>query len=366
MKVNFLNLQRINRRYEPELSEIASRVISSGWYILGNEVEAFEGEFSEYCGVNYSVGVGNGLEAIHLALLALGVGPGDEVIVPANTYIASWLPVSYVGAKIVPVEPSPETFNICWQDVARRVTEKTKAIIVVHLYGRAVDISEVRAAIGSDTIAIIEDCAQAHGATVNGQKVGSLGDIAAFSFYPGKNLGALGDGGCVTTNRPDLADEVRVLRNYGSKEKYVNEIVGYNSRLDELQAALLRHKLLYLDGDNERRIEIAERYIREISSPNIEVPSSSEYGGHVWHLFTVQTDHREQLHRYLKDAGIGTMIHYPIPPHLQQAYSHLGFGVGDFPVTERIHGATISLPVGPDMTDFEVSYVIDVINGFQV
>ena len=366
MKVDFLNLQRINLRHKDELADAASRVINSGWYILGGEVEKFEKEFAEYCGVDFAVGVGNGLDAIHMALLALGVGPGDEVIVPANTYIATWLPVSYVGATIVPVEPCPVSYNICPKLVANKVTDKTKAIIVVHLYGRASNVSDIRSAVYSDNIAIIEDCAQAHGAKVNGERVGSLGDIAAFSFYPGKNLGALGDGGCITTNVESLADRVKALRNYGSSEKYVNDVIGYNTRLDELQAALLRQKLIYLDDDNQRRSEIAEHYIQNITSPHIKTPTSSKGGEHVWHLFTVQTEYRRQLQDHLKDAGIGTMVHYPIPPHMQAAYAHLGFGVGDFPVTEKIHHQTMSLPLGPDMTDHEVSYVIDSLNGFEL
>ena len=364
MNVKFLDLQRVNSRYGDELVEATRSVIQSGWYILGDEVNCFENEFAEFCGVAECVGVGNGLEAIHLALVALGVGPGDEVIVPANTYIATWLAVTYVGATIVPVDPDPLTLNLSFEAIEQRITPKTKAVIAVHLYGRCVDVPRLRSVLGGREISIIEDAAQAHGASIDGKMVGSLGDVAAFSFYPGKNLGALGDAGCVTTNSSVLAKKIRTLRNYGSSKKYLNETIGFNSRLDELQAAILRVKLRYLDDDNLRRNYISERYRNEIISSRISHPPTAPVGEHVWHLYTVFCEDREALITHLTNNGVGSMVHYPIPPHLQEAYRHLNFVAGDFPITEQIHLNTVSLPLGPDMTDDEISCVIKVVNSF--
>jgi dTDP-4-amino-4,6-dideoxygalactose transaminase len=359
MKIPFLDLNAPYLDLKEELDAAYSRVMESGWYILGPEVEAFEREFANYCGVKHCIGVGNGLDALHLILRAMDIGPGDEVIVPSNTYVATWLAVTHAGATPVPVEPDERTYNIDPSLIEAAVTERTKAILPVHLYGQPADMDPINAVAKKHGLKVVEDCAQAHGALYKGRKVGGLGDAAGFSFYPGKNLGALGDGGAVTTNDPVLADRIRVLRNYGSQVKYHNEVVGYNSRLDELQAALLRVKLAKLDEWNDRRKQVAAEYLLGISGhPNLILPHVPEWAAPVWHLFVVRCSQRDALQMSLTKTGIGTMIHYPIPPHLQDAYVVLGMKKGDLPIAEQIAKEILSLPMGPHLEHAELSEVL--------
>lgn len=356
--VSFLDLKSINLQHEAELKAAFDRVLNSGWYILGQEVNSFEKEFSEYCDVENTIGVSNGLDALHLILRGYGIGQGDEVIVPSNTYIASWLAVTYAGATPVPVEPVESTYNIDPSKIEAAITSRTKAIMVVHLYGQAVDMDPVLEIAQKYNLKVIEDAAQAHGSTYKGKKVGTLADAAGFSFYPGKNLGALGDAGAITTNDADLEDKVRVLLNYGSRIKYHNELKGYNCRLDELQAALLRVKLSGLDHENQRRAEIASRYCNELKDLPITLPVVDSNVESAWHLFVIRSKQRSQLQSKLTEMGIGTMIHYPIPPHMQEAYRDLGYQQGDFPIAEAIHDEVLSLPIGPTMSEDEVTQVI--------
>lgn len=361
-KVPFLDFQEAHLEIRQELDAAYDRVLNSGWFILGKEVEAFEREFAAYCEAEHCVGVGNGLEALHLILRAYGIGPGDEVIVPANTYIATWLAVSYAGARPVPVEPDARTYNIDPALIEAAITPATKAILPVHLYGQPAEMDPINAIAARHGLKVIEDAAQAHGARYRGRRVGGLGDAAGFSFYPGKNLGALGDGGAVVTNDVELADRVRVLRNYGSRVKYHNEVKGFNSRLDEIQAALLRAKLPVLDDWNARRREVAARYRDELAGSELGLPFVPEWAEPVWHLFVVRHPRRDELQQRLQQAGIGTMIHYPIPPHLQPAYAELGFGVGAFPITETIHREVVSLPMGPQLTGAQQGRVLAAVN----
>lgn len=347
--IPFLNLKAPHDELRQEMREALERVLNSGWYIHGAEVKQFESEFSSYCQSKYCVGVGNGLEALHLILRAFDIGEGDEVIVPANTYIATWLAVSYSGAKPIPVEPDWKTYNINPMAIESSVTERTKAIIAVHLYGQPADMDEINEIAKKYNLKVIEDAAQAHGAKYKGRRVGSLGDAAGFSFYPGKNLGAIGDGGAVTTNDASLADRIRVLSNYGSKIKYHNDIKGYNSRLDELQAAFLRAKLPVLDEWNKRRQAIADLYLSQLKNEDLILPYVPDWAEPVWHIFVVRSEQRDTLQRQLSDVGVGTMIHYPIPPHLQPAYSELGYAPGAFPISETIHSEVLSLPMGPHL-----------------
>jgi dTDP-4-amino-4,6-dideoxygalactose transaminase len=357
MKIPFLDLRSINLAHEEKLTAAFTRVLQSGWYILGNEVAKFEEEFAQYCGTRHAIGVSNGLDAIHLALRAFDIGPGDEVIVPANTYIATWLAVTYVGAVPVPVEPDEHTYNIDPARIEAAITLRTKAIIPVHLYGRPADMDPIMEIANRRGLKVIEDAAQAHGALYNGKRVGALGHAAAFSFYPGKNLGALGDGGAVTTDDPAVADKLRVLLNYGSRVKYHNEIQGYNCRLDELQAALLRVKLPALDSENDCRVQLASIYDTHLRDINVKAPVlNSESVRSVWHLYVIRSIKRDELQRSLADAGVATMIHYPIPPHLQPAYRELGYKVGDFPITEAIHAEILSLPIGPTQTEEQTEF----------
>lgn len=358
----FLGLKEINQFYSSKFDKVFDSVLNSGWYILGKEVERFEQEFAEYCEVPYCVGVGNGLEALHLILRAYGIGAGDEVIVPANTYIATWLAVSYTGATPVPVEPCEATYNINPARIEAAITPRTKAILVVHLYGQPVDFEPVRDLAQRNGLKIIEDAAQAHGARYRGQRVGGLGDAAGFSFYPGKNLGALGDGGAVTTHDAALAEQIRVLRNYGSRIKYHNEVIGYNSRLDELQAAFLRVKLPHLDADNARRKAVAERYLNGLADFDCILPVVPDWAEPVWHLFVIRHPQRDALQQFLAERGIGTMIHYPIPPHLQPAYANGGFG--HYPIAEAIHREVLSLPMVPMLSVAEVDRVICALRSF--
>jgi dTDP-4-amino-4,6-dideoxygalactose transaminase len=352
------------RELQAELDEAYRRVMASGWYILGEEVEAFEQEFATYCGVKYCIGVGNGLEALHLILRAYGIGAGDEVIVPANTYIATWLAISYAGARPVPVEPDERTYNLNPERIETAVTPKTRAIIVVHLYGQPAEMDPINALARKYGIKVIEDAAQAHGARYRSKRAGSLADAAGWSFYPGKNLGALGDAGAVTTEDDDLADNIRMLRNYGSKAKYHNLVKGYNSRLDEFQAAFLRVKLKYLDAWNDRRAYLAGLYCEMLENTELILPFVPADIQAAWHLFVVRTRQREYLQEYLQANGIGTLIHYPIPPHLQPAYLELNLPVGSFPLTEQIHEEVLSLPMGPHLSTMELERVVDSIQTF--
>jgi len=362
--IPFLDLGAINSKHRDAMKTAFLRVLDSGWYILGQEVEAFEKEFAGYCGAKHCIGVGNGLEALHLILRAFDVGPGDEVIVPANTYIATWLAVSYAGARPVPVEPIPGSCNLDPELIESAITPRTKAIMAVHLYGQPADMNPICAMAARYGLKVIEDAAQAHGARYRGRRTGSLGDAAGFSFYPGKNLGALGDGGAVTTDDDLLAERLCVLRNYGSKIKYHNEVKGYNSRLDELQAALLREKLKALDGENAWRGRLAGLYNELLADSGLVLPTIPQWAEPAWHLYTVRSSRRDALQCHLTDRGIGTMIHYPIAPHMQTAYADLGFGPGAFPVTEAIHNEILSLPMGPHLSEQQVTEVCNAVLSF--
>ena len=359
--IPFLDPKATQQELSAELEQSFDRVINSGWYILGNEVKQFEQAFADYCEATHCIGVGNGLDALHLILRAYGIGEGDEVIVPSNTYIATWLAASYAGATPVPVEPDERTYNIDPTRIEAAITPRTKAIIAVHLYGQPADMDAINAIAQQHNLKVIEDAAQAHGARYKGRRVGTLGDAAGFSFYPAKNLGAIGDGGAVTTNDPGLADKVRVLCNYGSRTKYHNEVKGFNSRLDELQAAFLREKLKKLDEWNERRKAIAIEYLSGLSSSNIVLPYVPVWADPVWHLFVVRHQQRDLLQKNLEGAGIGTVIHYPIPPHLQGAYAELGYSTGAFPIAERIHCEVLSLPMGPHLDKQQLKSVINAV-----
>lgn len=349
--IPFLDMKSPYLELQEELDSAYRRVMESGWYVLGGEVDEFEREFADFCGVRHCIGVGNGLEALHLVLRAWGIGPGDEVIVPSNTYIATWLAVTYTGARPVPVEPDEATFNLDPALIEGAITPSTKAIVPVHLYGQPADMDRINAIAMDHGLKVLEDAAQAHGALYRGRSAGSLGTAAAFSFYPGKNLGALGDAGAVTTDDGDLADKVRLLRNYGSRVKYVNEVTGYNSRLDELQAALLRVKLRHIREWNRRRQAVAEWYFENlpVRLPQFRLPYVPEWSTPCWHLFVVRTHRRAAVQKMFETTGIGTLIHYPIPPHLQAAYAGLGYSPGDLPLAETLAGDVLSLPMGPHL-----------------
>lgn len=363
MNIPFLDLKAPYLELREELDAAYTRVMNSGWYILGDEVAAFEREFAEYCGVRHCIGVGNGLDALHLILRAMEIGVGDEVIVPSNTYIATWLAVSQTGAVPVPVEPDGRTWNIDPDRIEAAITSRTRAILAVHLYGQAAEMTRIKAIARRHNLRLIEDAAQAHGALCHGKKVGGLGDAAGFSFYPGKNLGALGDGGAVTTNDDGLAERIRILRNYGSRQKYVNEVKGVNSRLDELQAALLRVKLLRLDEWNQRRQRAASRLLEGLADSGLGLPYLAEGCTSVWHLFVVRCPDRDGLQAQLGGEGIGTLIHYPVPPHLQDAYSELGYSLGSFPQAEQLADEVLSLPMGPHIDDGQIADLLFVLNG---
>ncbi|MBC7618787.1 MAG: DegT/DnrJ/EryC1/StrS family aminotransferase [Candidatus Saccharibacteria bacterium] len=347
--IAFLDLKAPYLELKEELDQAIARVVSSGWFIGGAEVDQFETEYAIYCGAAHSIGLANGLDALHLALRAMDVGPGDEVIVPSNTYIATWLAVSQCGATPVAVEPDERTYNINPTLIEAAITPRTKVILPVHLYGQPADMDPILAIARKHGLRVLEDGAQAHGARYKGQRLGSHGDAVAWSFYPGKNLGAMGDGGAVTTNDAQLADRIRVLRNYGSRVKYVNEVQGYNSRLDPLQAAILRVKLAKLDEWNARRSAIATRYQQGLAGCGLTLPHVPEWADPVWHLYVVQHPERDALQRALTDAGVGTLIHYPIPPHLQQAYAEAGWAKDELPLAERMADQVLSLPIGPAM-----------------
>lgn len=363
--IKFLDLHKINERFRIKLDEANRRVLDSGWYLLGNEDETFEQAFADYCGTKHAIGCANGLDALILIVKALGIGPGDEVIAPANTYIASLIAISAAGATPILVEPDINTYLIDPDKIELAITGKTKAIMVVHLYGKTCEMDKIGAIAKKHDLKVIEDCAQSHGAFYGEKRCGNLGDAAGFSFYPGKNLGCLGDGGAVTTNDDELAKKIRALRNYGSDVKYHFPYRGTNSRLDELQAAYLSVKLPHLDADNARRVEIAERYCREISNPAIKLPTSpSGRKDNVYHVFPVRTVKRDEFQRYLTDNGIQTVIHYPIPPHKQPAYTE--WHDLKLPITEEIHDTIISLPISPVMTNEDVSEVIQVVNAYNL
>jgi len=358
MKVPFLDLRAPYLELKEELDAAYLRAMESGWYVLGREVRLFEEEFAAYCGAERCVGVANGLDALHLILRSYGIGDGDEVIVPANTYIATWLAVSYAGARPVPVEPDERTYNIDPDRLEAAMTPRTRAVIAVHLYGQPADMDPIVEVARRHGLKVIEDAAQAHGARYKGRRVGALGDAAGFSFYPAKNLGAAGDGGAVVTDDAELADRVRVLRNYGSRVKYHNEVKGLNSRLDELQAALLRVKLSRLDEWNSRRRDVAARYLEALDGvPDLALPFVPGWAEPVWHLFVARHPQRDALQRHLADSGIGTLIHYPIPPHLSGAYAGEGWESGDFPITEAMAREILSLPMGPHLRESQVDEV---------
>jgi dTDP-4-amino-4,6-dideoxygalactose transaminase len=364
--INFLDLKEVNSVYANELKSACARVIDSGWYIAGAEVESFEKEFSSFCGVKYCVGVANGLDALTLTLRAwkfMGkLAEGDEVIVPANTYIASILAITENRLKPVLVEPEEDSFNISASGIAKAITDKTKAVLVVHLYGQLADMPSISKIAQEHKLLLLEDAAQAHGASLAGRKAGNWGDAAAFSFYPGKNLGALGDAGAITTNDEALADLVRSLGNYGSKKKYVHQYQGINSRLDEIQAAMLRVKLKYLATEIEKRVKIARAYTEEIKNDLVNLPAWPQTGSHVFHLYIVRSTNRDRLQNYLSERDIQTLIHYPIPPHHQGALSELS--VNNFPITEKIHNEVLSLPIAPTMSLENVRSVIAAMNNF--
>ena len=367
MNIPFLDLGAAYRELKAEIDGAVARVLASGHYIGGPEVEAFEAQFANYCGSAHAIGVANGLDALVLVLRAMGVGPGDEVIVPANTYIATWLAVSQCGAVPVPVEPDVRTLNIDVTRIEAAITPCTKVLLPVHLYGQPADMDPLLALARRHGLRVLEDGAQAHGARYKGRRVGAHGDAVAWSFYPGKNLGALGDGGAVTTDDADLADRIRVLRNYGSRVKYVNEVQGFNSRLDPLQAAVLAVKLRHLDDWNNRRAAIARRYQQGLASCGLTLPFVPEWAQPAWHLYVVSSQERDALQQALAAAGVGTLIHYPIPPHLQQAYADCGIPRGALPISERVHREVLSLPMSPQMTldqaDIVVAAVRRVVRG---
>ena len=366
MKVPFLDLKAAYQELQGQLEAAARRVMESGWYVLGQEVEAFETEFAAYCGARHCVGVANGLDALILILRSYDIGPGDEVIVPANTYIATWLAVSYVGAIPVPVEPDRKTYNLDPTRIADAVTARTRAIIAVHLYGQPAAMELICDIALQHGLTVIEDAAQGHGGLYRGKRAGNLGAAAAFSFYPTKNLGAFGDAGAVVTNDDRIADRVRVFRNYGSRVRYLNEVKGVNSRLDPLQASLLRTKLPYLDEWNTRRRRVAEQYLDALREcPDLILPDIAPGAEAAWHLFVVRHRWREQLQEHLNANGVGTLIHYPVPPHLSGAYAGAGWKRGDFTITEKLADTVLSLPVGPQLSSGAVKSVIDTIQTFK-
>lgn len=360
--IKFLDLHKINERFRCELDARIKEVLDSGWYLLGKQDKTFEENFAKYCGVKHCIGVANGLDALNLIIRAYGFGVGDEIIVPANTYIATILAISENGCTPVLVEPDEKTFNINVDLIEEKITSKTKAIMVVHLYGQAVEMEKVWNLAKKYNLKVIEDSAQAHGAMYKGKRTGNLGDASGFSFYPGKNLGCMGDGGCVTTNDDELATKIRAIANYGSDRKYHHIYKGINSRLDEIQAAVLDVKLPHLDADNARRREIANYYCKNITNPKIILPQTYSEDAHVWHVFVVRCDDRDALQKHLEVNDIQTNIHYPTAPHKQGCYSE--YAHLSLPVTEKIHAEVMSLPISPVMTDDEVKKVVEVINEY--
>ena len=361
--IKFLDLHKINERFRNEIDERITQVLDSGWYILGEQVRVFEKNFANFCGVKHCIGCANGLDALNLIIKGFGFTDGDEIIVPANTYIASILAISQNGCKPILVEPDINTYNINPDLIEQKITDKTKAIMVVHLYGQAVEMEKIWDIAKRYNLKIIEDSAQSHGAIYKGKRAGNLGDASGFSFYPGKNLGCMGDGGCVTTSDDELAYRIRAIANYGSDYKYHHIFKRTNSRLDEIQAAVLDIKLKHLDEDNDRRREIAKFYRENIKNPNIILPQLKEEENHVWHIFAVRINDRDRLKKYLEGNGIETNIHYPTAPHKQECYKewhHLSF-----PVSEKIHKEILSLPISPVLTNEEVTKIVKVINDYE-
>ncbi len=364
--IPFLDVKAAYAELRDELDAAYRRVMDSGWYILGEEVEAFEREFAAYCGVKHCIGVANGLDALHLILRAAGIGEGDEVIVPSNTYIATWLAVTQAGARPVPVEPDERTCNLDPNRIEAAITPRTRAIMPVHLYGQPAEMAAINDVARAHGLLVFEDAAQAHGGCERGRRAGALGDAAGFSFYPGKNLGAYGDAGAVTTDDDDLADKIQVLRNYGSRVKYFNETLGFNSRLDPLQAAMLRVKLPRLDAWNARRRAIAARYLRGLAEVrDLVLPQVAAGIEAAWHLFVVRHPQRDALQQHLTARSIGTLIHYPVPPHRSEAYRASG-AWGEFPLADAIAGSALSLPMGPHMSDDHTDAVIEAVRSYGV
>lgn len=349
--------------YQDEFEQKALEVLRSGWYVLGNEVKSFEEEFAAYTGAKYCRGLASGLDALWIAFRVLGIGAGDEVIVQANTYIASVMGITINGATPIFVEPD-EYFNIDASKIEEKITEKTKAVLVVHLYGQASNMAPIVELCHKYNLRLVEDCAQSHGACFDGKMTGTFGDIGCFSFYPSKNLGAFGDGGAILTNDEKIAEDVRVFRNYGSEKRYYNKVVGANSRLDEIQAGLLRVRLKHLPELTKERERLCANYLEGVNNSKIKFPKVREGASTVWHQFVIQCEDRRELIKYLEDKGIGTIIHYPIPPHLSEAYRSLGYGKGDFPITEKYADMVLSIPLYNGMTEEEQGYVIDAINAF--
>lgn len=361
--IKFLDLHKINERFRDEINSGIKDVLDSGWYLQGKWNETFCRHFAEFCGTRYAVGVANGLDALNLIIKGYGFGAGDEIIVPANTYIASILAISQNGCTPVLVEPDPKTFNIDPDLIEEKITSNTKAILVVHLYGQAAQMDKILSVSEKYNLKVIEDSAQAHGAIYKGKRTGNLGDASGFSFYPGKNLGALGDGGAVTTNDEELYNRIKAIANYGSDRKYHHIYKGFNSRLDEIQAAILDVKLKYLEQDNEKRREIAKYYRENIKNPLVSLPETYDEKAHVWHVFVVRVKDRDGFQKYLADNEIQTLIHYPTPPHKQGAYSE--WNNLSFPITEDIHKEVVSLPISPVMTDEEVKKVVNIVNEYK-
>lgn len=364
MKIMPNRLDRGFFMYQEEFENKAVEVLRSGWYVLGNEVRGFEQEFADYCGAKYCVGLASGLDALWIAFRILGIGKGDEVIVQGNTYIASVMGITINGATPVFVEPD-EYYNIDAAKIEEKISERTKAILVVHLYGQASNMKPIMEIANKHNLRVVEDCAQSHGACFEGKMTGTFGDIGCFSFYPSKNLGAFGDAGAIVTNDEKLADECRIFRNYGSEKRYYNKVVGANSRLDEMQAGLLRVRLRHLDELADEKQRICEKYLAELTNPCIELPQIRNGATHIWHQFVIRTDRRDELMEYLNEKDIGTIIHYPIPPHLSEAYAYLGKKAGDYPITERYANTVLSIPLYNGMTDEEQDIVIKAINEFK-
>jgi len=364
MSVPFLDLLPTYTEIKNEIDAVVNRVLSSGWYILGEEVAHFEAEWAKYCGSKEAIGVSNGLDALKLSLYALGIGPGDEVIVPSNTYVATFLAVSECGATPVPVEPDINTYNIDINLIEDAISEKTKCILPVHLYGFPADMQAIMSIALKYNLYVIEDAAQAHGSVIGDKRVGCHGDLVCWSFYPGKNLGAFGDAGAITTNNTDLALKIRALSNYGSSRKYVNDYIGFNCRMDPIQAAILGVKLKYLDQWQARRSFCSEYYKQNLIIPKLVLPASPPIGKHAWHLFVIQSDDRDCLQQHLNNREIGTLIHYPIPPHKQKAYSSSGLSSLQLPIAEYLAKHVLSLPIGPHLSDASLSYVVESIHLF--
>jgi dTDP-4-amino-4,6-dideoxygalactose transaminase len=364
MKVRISPLSDYYREMRVEIDDKLREVMEKGYFILGSEVTAFEREFAAYTGSKHCIGVGTGLDALILSLRASGIGVGDEVIVPSNTYVATWIAATAVGGTLVPVEPDSRTYNIDPQRVEERITRRTRAIIVVDLYGQPADVDPILEVARQHDLQVIDDAAQSHGALYRGRKVGGHVPTCAFSFYPTKNLGAFGDGGGVTTDDPELAQKIRELRNYGTRERYVSASIGTNSRLDEIQAAILRLKLKHLDAWNSRRRDVATEYLSSIENPKVTLPYVPDFAVPVWHQFVIRSPQRDRLQQYLNERGVETLVHYPVPPHLQPAYSSLSFREGSFPLAEALAKEVLSIPIGQFMTPEETSYVTDTVSGF--